>query len=145
MKVTPLRQNPTNREESPDLSEDIAAILENWISENYGDGGGDFDSAQTPTYYRHQLLNPDFWFFSGGWTCILLIFTSFIPSNAFEPLLFAGFILTSLGLVANLTREKAGILLHETRKAYAINLRFPRWTGFGYVPPSKPLVERIDW
>ncbi len=111
---------------------------------SYGDDGPSND-VPPPTYHRHPMLNPDFWFFAGGWVFTILPFTSFIPYNSFEPLLFAALILNSVGIACNLTRERQGIIVYEIRRRFAINVRLPRFLGFGHMPTRRPLVEEVSW
>ena len=112
------------------------------------DGGDAGDvPQQLPIRHRHQLQNPDFWFFAAGTVFIFLPFTSFIPFNAFEPLLAAGLFFNACGLIANLTRPLIGVMTLEERKHTTINIRLPSWGGWrmGWVPPRAPLVETIKW
>lgn len=140
--MTTRPQLAINNDLDPDdpFADLIEAIQTNQLE--FGDGPPE---QQTPTYHRHQLLNPDFWFFAGAWFLLLLCFTSFFPRDVFEQLLFASLILMSAGIVCNLTREKQGIVVHENREHITINIKLPRWAGFGYVPAHIPLVERVKW
>lgn len=60
----------------------------------------------TPIRYRHQFANFDFWFMFLSMCATFAIFTSFIPTNAFEPILAAAMFLQFCALIANLTRER---------------------------------------
>jgi len=124
--------------------DDIVSALEDYRREY---DGGDDGPMPEPDYIvtRHQLMHMDFWFITGAMACMLLIMTSFIPMNMFEPLVVAAIVLLFMAVVSNLTREKQGILVHENRTHVTINVRLPRWMGFGYVPANKPLVETIQW
>lgn len=126
-----------------EVPDDLAEVFDAWMRQEYGDGDG--QDSNPPIQTRHQLANPDFWFFAGSGLGIILIFTSFVPTNAFEPILFGALMLNAAGLVANLTREKQGLIIHVLNHHYAINLRLPRWLGFGLVRPDRPLVERVVW
>lgn len=106
------------------------------------DGEDPDEPITQPITYRHQLLHMDFWFLTGGLACQLAIMTSFIPLNAFEPLVVATIALLFMAVVSNLTREKQGIIIHELRRRYAVNFRWP-WNS--WVPPNAPLVERVKW
>lgn len=124
--------------------DDIVAALEAYQTE-YGGGDDGPDHDQSSIIPRHQLMHMDFWFITGALGCMLLIMTSFIPMNAFEPLVVAAIVLLFCAVVSNLTREKQGILVHEQRTQYIITIRMPRWMGFGYVPANRPLVETVRW
>lgn len=124
--------------------DDIVAALEAYQTEY---GGGNDGPNREPEHIvpRHQLMHMDFWFITGALGCMLLIMTSFIPMNAFEPLVVAAIVLLFCAVVSNLTREKQGILVHKNRTQHIITLRMPRWMGFGYMPVDKPLYESIKW
>lgn len=59
-----------------------------------------------PKRYRHAMLNLDFWFMFMANICVLLVFTSFIPTKAFEPLLTAAFLCGMFAMMLNLTRTQ---------------------------------------
>ncbi len=126
--------NTSDREE-----DDPFAELYDQLSFDGGDGN---NPTPQPTIYRHQLLHFDFWFIAGAIACQLTIMTSFVPMNLFEPLVVATIVLLFMALVSNLTREKQGVIVHETKHRWAINIRLP-WHM--YIPPKSPLCERIDW
>lgn len=113
----------------------------------FDDGNDPPQVEQHPIRPRHQLQNPDFWFFTGGTVFIFLPFTSFIPFNAFEPLLAAGLFLNCCGLIANLTRPLIGVVTVEEKTTHTVHIRLPSWAGWrlGWVPPKAPLVESIKW
>lgn len=124
---------------------DIDEVLA-YFRQQYGGGGGEPETPiDTPTHHRHQLMHMDFWFVTAALACQLLIMTSFIPTNAFEPLIVASIAFLFMAVVSNLTREKQGIVVHELRRHITINFSFPRWLGFGLRPVRKPLVEFADF
>lgn len=130
----------------PDSQEiDIDEVLSYFRQQYGGDDDGPGAEPETPTHYRHQLLHMDFWFVTATLACQLLIMTSFIPTNAFEPLVVASIAFLFMAVVSNLTREKQGIITHELRRRITINVVLPRWLGFGMTPVKKPLVEFADF
>lgn len=125
---------------------DIDEVL-SYFRQQYGGGddGPNQDPEPQPTHHRHQLMHMDFWFVTAALACQLLIMTSFIPTNAFEPLIVASIAFLFMAVVSNLTREKQGIVVHEIRRHVTINISLPRWMGWGLRPVRKPLVEFADF
>ena len=133
-----LRSIDNSTTKSPDLDidpDDILAALEYYQTQY---GGGDDGPPVEPTFYRHQLMNMDFWFIFAAGACLFSIFTSFLPTDLFEPLAASAFGFIIFAMIANLTREKQGVVVHERH----IVIRLPRWLGFGYIPTNKPSVEQ---
>lgn len=55
---------------------------------------------------RHQFMNLDFWFMFAAIVQLFLIFTSFIHTNAFEPLCAGSILCMLLAMMSNLTRDR---------------------------------------
>lgn len=112
-------------------------------------GGGDTDPPQPiehPIVARHPLMNPDFWYFLGSGFFVFMCFTSFIPMNVFEYLLLAALFLNVAGLIANLTRDRQGLIMHQQVHTFIVEL--PSWGRtfrFGWTPPKAPLCEKVRW
>lgn len=77
----------------------------------FGDG-----PPEQPKRYRARLLNFDFWFMFAAMIQLFLIFTSFIPTNMFEPLAAGSFVCCWLALISNLNREKVELPPKSPRK-----------------------------
>src|SRR3990172_8576525 len=68
-----------------------------------------------PPRRRHQFMNFDFWFMFIAMCLVGAVFTSYIPTALFEPLLTGAIVCMWIALSLNLTRERVELPAKKPR------------------------------
>lgn len=120
---------------------DFAQVLEDFRKEFGDEGPTEPTQIELPVKHRHQLMHMDFWFVTAALACQLLIMTSFMPIQAFEPLVVASIFFLFCAVVSNLTREKQGVVVVEFKNRLEVAFSGFSWPKIGYVPAKAPVRD----
>lgn len=89
----------------------------------------------TPPKTVHPLFHADFWLIFCSAVAVFMVFTSYIPTDVFEPLLTLALACQVLGMVFNLTRDRQHMVVRP------ITLTWVNPTGWLFGRKHKTLRE----